>query len=425
MDKGLIFPFDNLLTVKQQILHFADHFEYVTVYDSNGLKAALDYGRFELLAGFGCISELKGNFDTISNAVASGNKWVMAYIAYETHTKFNTDKQIESDDALFYIPEIVVAVEHNGHTLEFINNGVDNKRFSDLLELFQSNTSPINPYEGDYPQFKPSVEKGNYITNVNAIKQQIIEGDFYEINYCQKFWCSGKLCESVHLFNTINHQSPSPFAAYFKTNDYHIICTSPERFLFKSGNCLISQPIKGTNKRLSGDANKLQILALRSNEKEKAENVMIVDLVRNDMAKVCETGSIQVEELFGIYPFTYVNQMISSIKGTLKHATGIADIFKALFPMGSMTGAPKTEVIKNIAVYENTSRGLYSGCIGYIMPNGDFDFNVVIRTIVEDIKKHEISLSVGGAITYDSDAEAEFNECLLKAGGLMTLKPVQ
>ncbi|MES2618890.1 MAG: anthranilate synthase component I family protein [Bacteroidota bacterium] len=425
MDNSKFFPFDNLHIVKQQILNFAAHFDCVSIYDSNELKSALNYGRYEILGGFGCARQFNGNFNDISHAIDTSHQWIMLYMAYETHTKFNSLESLNAEDAMFYAPEIVIALPHNDHTLQLINNGIDEQRFQLLADLFQTAGTAVEPYTGQYPQFNPCVEKGAYIKNVNSIKEQIIEGDFYEMNYCQKFIWQGHLTNAVSLFNTINTQSPAPFASFFKTPNYHIICTSPERFLYKSGDCLISQPIKGTNKRLPGETNKMQILALRNSEKEKAENVMIVDLVRNDLAKVCKTGSIQVEELFGIYPFTHVNQMISSIKGELNKVMGFADIFKALFPMGSMTGAPKQEVITNIAAYENTARGLYSGCIGYIMPNGDFDFNVVIRTIVEDIAGHETSLSVGGAITYDSDAEAEYNECLLKAGGLMKLMPGQ
>jgi para-aminobenzoate synthetase component I len=148
---------------------------------------------------------------------------------------------------------------------------------------------------------------------------------------------------------------------------------------------------------------------------------MIVDLVRNDLAKICKTGTIRVEELFGTYPFALVNQMISTISGRLNEGTTLSEIFKALFPMGSMTGAPKIEVMKNIEEYENAERGLYSGCIGYVMPDGNFDFNVVIRTMVEDKLKSLVSYQVGGAITYDSIPENEYEECLLKAKGLIDL----
>ncbi|NQW42990.1 MAG: chorismate-binding protein, partial [Bacteroidetes bacterium] len=173
------------------------------------------------------------------------------------------------------------------------------------------------------------------------------------------------------------------------------------------------------NKRLIGEANNEQLNILKQSEKELAENVMIVDLVRNDLTKVCKTGTIKVEELCGTYAFSKVNQMISTVTGQLQEKESFFEIMQALFPMGSMTGAPKIEVIKNIELFEQTKRGLYSGCVGYIMPNKDFDFNVVIRTLV--IEENQIHFHVGGAITFDSEAEKEFEECLLKGNSITDL----
>jgi para-aminobenzoate synthetase component 1 len=154
-------------------------------------------------------------------------------------------------------------------------------------------------------------------------------------------------------------------------------------------------------------------------EKEKAENLMIVDLVRNDLARSSKTGSVKVEELFGIYSFSQVHQMISTVSSQIKETTSAVEAIKNAFPMGSMTGAPKVMAMELIEKYENTKRGLYSGAIGYFAPNSDFDFNVVIRSIQYNESKQYLNFEVGSAITYDSDANLEYEECLLKAQAMM------
>ena len=220
--------------------------------------------------------------------------------------------------------------------------------------------------------------------------------------------------------SNLTEVSPTPFACFYKNSSDYLLCASPERYLQKKGNQLISQPIKGTIKRnLHNDADdKLQVEALQNSSKDKSENVMVVDLVRNDLSRICEQGSVKVSELFGIYSFPQVHQMISTITGTLNSNTLFSEILEATFPMGSMTGAPKKSVMETIDALEPTKRGLYSGTVGYFNPAGDFDFNVVIRSIFynSDIKK--ASYGVGGGITIYSDPEKEYEECLLKAAAI-------
>ena len=213
-----------------------------------------------------------------------------------------------------------------------------------------------------------------------------------------------------------------PFSTLYKNKHKYLICASPERFLKKVNDKLISQPIKGTNKSYPTiEENKIQQEQLRNSEKERAENMMIVDLVRNDLAKSAQTGSVSVEELFGIYKMNQVNQMISTISAKKRNDISIIDVILNAFPMGSMTGAPKIEAMKLIEHYEISKRGLYSGTVGYITPNQDFDFNVVIRSILYNQKNKYISFQVGGAITYDANAEDEYNECLLKAESIIKI----
>ena len=242
-------------------------------------------------------------------------------------------------------------------------------------------------------------------------------GDCYEINFCQEFFAENIAIDALATYNKLVDISPNPFSCFYKIEDKYLLCASPERYVKKEGTTIISQPIKGTYKRnllnpITDNANKI---ALQQSTKDKSENVMVVDLVRNDLSKICEQGSVEVEELFGVYTFPQVHQMISTIKGIVRDDTDFADVLKATFPMGSMTGAPKKRVMELIEHYEQTKRGVYSGCVGYINPQQDFDFNVVIRSLLYNNTNKYLSYQVGGGITFYSNAENEYEECLLKA----------
>jgi para-aminobenzoate synthetase component 1 len=194
-----------------------------------------------------------------------------------------------------------------------------------------------------------------------------------------------------------------------------LLCASPERFIHRSGSKLISQPIKGTAKRGSTEqSDELSKNHLATSEKEKAENVMIVDLVRNDLSKFAVKGTVLVDELFGVYTFPRVHQMISTVSCEIKKAVTFTQILRSAFPMGSMTGAPKVSAMNIIEEFENFKRGLFSGTVGYIQPDGDFDFNVVIRSILYDSESRTIAIPAGGAITNKSIPEEEFDEMVLK-----------
>lgn len=239
------------------------------------------------------------------------------------------------------------------------------------------------------------------------------------MNYCIEYSTQSTSFNPSHCYEKLNELSPMPFSSFMRIGHKYLICASPERFLKKVGNKLISQPIKGTARRSFDKYEDNQLKdALLNSEKERAENLMIVDLVRNDLARSSISGSVKVEELFGISTFKKVHQMISTISSTQNNKVSVSDVIKHAFPMGSMTGAPKIRVMKEIENLEDSSRGLYSGTVGYFTPNHDFDLNVVIRSIIFDAKSKKISFHVGSAITYDSDPEYEYQECLLKAESL-------
>jgi para-aminobenzoate synthetase component 1 len=267
---------------------------------------------------------------------------------------------------------------------------------------------------------RAKVSKEKYIETVNKIKDQIVEGNVYELNYCVEFYAEQSSIDPLQTYFALQQISPTPFACFFKHENKFLISASPERFMRKSLNKLYSQPIKGTVRRSTDAAeDQAHIEELRNSEKEKAENLMIVDLVRNDMAKSSEVGSVAVDELYGIYSFKQVHQMISTVSSTIIDGIHPADALENAFPMGSMTGAPKVMAMKLIEEYEDTKRGLYSGSVGYFAPNEDFDFNVVIRSIQYNQEKKYVNFEVGSAITHDSKPEQEYEECLLKAQAML------
>ncbi len=244
-----------------------------------------------------------------------------------------------------------------------------------------------------------------------------MRGDCYEICFCQEFFAENIEIDPIAVFKKLSGISPNPFSAFYKSANKFLMCASPERFLKKINGTIFSQPIKGTSRR-STHSDEEEKYLLKSNEKERAENIMIVDLVRNDLSKICVEGSVTVKEFLQIYSFPQVHQMISTIAGKLSKKTSLTEIFYATFPMGSMTGAPKKRVLELIDQYEKTKRGLFSGSVGYIAPNGDFDFNVVIRSILYNEKNRYLSIPAGSAITWKSNAEKEFEECAVKIEGM-------
>jgi len=290
-----------------------------------------------------------------------------------------------------------------------------------ILEALLATPLPLSPPPA-VPPMRPRLSKADYLRAVEAVRDDILTGEVYELNLCQEFYAERVSLEPVDIFQRLNEVSPAPFAGFLRWQEHFLLCASPERFLAHRPPLLISQPIKGTSRRgLTPAEDEQQRQFLLHDEKERAENLMIVDLVRNDLARVARTGSVSVPELFGIYPFRHVWQMISTVQAELRPGLSLVDTLRATFPMGSMTGAPKIRAMQLIEHYEATRRGLYSGSIGCVWPDGSFDFNVVIRSLQYRRDTGYLSFQVGSAITYDSDPEREYEECLLKAKGMLTV----
>lgn len=278
----------------------------------------------------------------------------------------------------------------------------------------------IHPFSTSRFEIRAGETRHSYVQNVKKLLDHIQRGDVYEINYCINFSADNVEINPIGVFEKLSAISEAPFSFLAGINGVYILCASPERFLKKTGDRLISQPIKGTRKRgASSEEDELLKEGLKTDPKERAENIMIVDLVRNDLSRIARPGSVKVEELCEVYTFKQVHQMISTI-GCLTSEEDLSNILRATFPMGSMTGAPKVRAMQLIDEYENFRRAYYSGSAGIITSNGDFDLNVIIRSIIYDSRKKIVSFSVGSAITNASDPESEYYECLVKAKALFS-----
>jgi para-aminobenzoate synthetase component 1 len=421
-----VFVIDNPQSFKVQILHWSNQFEVCTFLDNHAYESP--YGALDCIAAVNPVSFIA--LDSVSAAAvdtfieAHKGQWIFAHFNYEYHTitKPNNKKNLTGFPlAYLYTPAVVI--ELTGNTLT-IQSDHENPQI-----LFEQISSFVAPYSSEQDtdntaapttSITPLISKAVYLENIQKILQLIRRGDFYEINYCQAFEVKQISTHPANVYTHLTAVSPTPFACFYKNNSDYLLCASPERYLQKKGSQLISQPIKGTIKRsLENEADdRLQVAALQNSSKDKSENVMVVDLVRNDLSKICEQGSVQVTELFGIYSYPQVHQMISTITGTLSGNTLFSEILDATFPMGSMTGAPKKSVMETIDKLEPTKRGLYSGTVGYFNPEGNFDFNVVIRSIFYNSDTRNGSYQVGGGITIYSDPENEYDECLLKAAAI-------
>ena len=331
--------------------------------------------------------------------------------------------QCKNDDLLrfplvhFWIPEFVIKIENGSrHYLK----GNKTSESEELLNDF-FNQDKKETFLSETIKFSARTNKENYLKNVLKIKSLLQQGEIYEMNYCQEYFAENiKINNPFEMYFKLNTITKAPFSAFLNTENHQVFCGSPERFLQKKGNKLISQPIKGTAAR--GNSEKEDLAnkeTLQNKQKERSENIMIVDLVRNDFSKIAQKNSVKVDELCAIYSFETVHQMISTVSSEVKENTSFTDIIRATFPMGSMTGAPKLNAMKYIDELEDFSRGIYAGSIGYIEPNGDFDFNVIIRSLVFNKKDKYLSCAVGGAITILSEPEEEYAECQTKIGKII------
>jgi para-aminobenzoate synthetase component 1 len=402
--------------LKKKMLNWANRFSIFCFLDNHGYDAG--YHSLECVLAAGVKSSCKtGRLQDLQNYIDEKPRYLFGHLSYDLKNNIGfpsapaTTNKTGFDHFFFFEPETIIWLSEKEIKIE-TEEGADK-----LYREITGADIDQNDYVAKEINIQQRVQRDEYMEIVRQLKKHILRGDCYEINYCMEFFADAAEIDLVKVYHKLSAASPNPFSALYKLQDKFLICASPERFLKKTGNTILSQPIKGTSTRYRLnemlDAKSRQ--ELFTSEKDRSENVMVVDLVRNDLSRVCREGSVKVEELFGIYSFPQVHQMISTIKGETKEHISFTEILQATFPMGSMTGAPKHKVMELIDRYEKISRGIFSGALGYITPEKDFDFNVVIRSIMYNAAVKYLSFWAGSGITFYSDAEKEYEECMLKA----------
>ncbi|WP_281846824.1 anthranilate synthase component I family protein [Olleya namhaensis] len=415
---------------KQNLLSWSQQFDDVVWLDSNQYQQ--QYSSYDAVlavdAFTGFQTDYKNAFEQFKEYQTLANDWVFGYLSYDLkndveHLKSTNYDGLAFPDLYFFQPKKIFLIKGDTVEMQYLKM-VDDEVEMDLNQIRQYKDEGRDnlPNENDPIKIELRIEKDAYFDKIKTMLSHIHRGDIYEANFCQEFYAEDTVINPLEIYNKLNAISKPPFATFLKLNDKYLMSASPERYIKKEGTKIISQPIKGTAKR-EDDFILDSILKnnLVMDQKERSENVMIVDLVRNDLSQTATKGSVKVEELCKIYTFDQVHQMISTVTSQVAENTHPIDIIKSTFPMGSMTGAPKISAMKIIETLEETKRGLYSGAVGYISPTGDFDFNVVIRSILYNASNKYVSYSVGGAITAKSDPLNEYEECLLKAKAMRTV----
>jgi para-aminobenzoate synthetase component I len=401
-----------------------DYSDHVAFLNSNSWSKD-PFGKYHSLLGVGSISILGHKpqfnaFDELTQFTDQNNDWMFGFLSYDLKNQLE-DLRSENDDGVkmplmdFFVPEMVFIFGKDK-----VSFGMHGK-YGDVVEKATRVISDIAKVRANKPNLiksdlKQKVSRKEYLDVVKQLKRHILQGDIYEINYCIEFFMQNVVVDPITTYMNLNSMSPTPFSCFYKCQEKYLLSSTPERFLAKRGGLIVSQPIKGTIKRgKDSDEDEMLRNSLYNDPKERSENVMIVDLVRNDLAQTAVPGSVEVGELFGIYTYPKVHQMISTITSQLSPQFHFVEAIRRAFPMGSMTGAPKIKAMELIEKYEKTKRGLYSGAVGYIAPGKDFDFNVIIRSILFNHVDKYLSFMAGSAITFESDPEKEYEECLLKA----------
>ena len=412
---------------KRQLLAWATQFREVTFLDSNNYPQ--NYSSYDCVLAVDALTSIKTDsqnaFDKLKEYQQITKDWLFGYLSYDLKNdteklKSDNHDQLEFPDLYFFQPKKIFLLSGNTLEQQYLNL-CDDELESDIQEILNFDRVS-NPETTSPILIEQRISKPEYLSKVTQMLAHIHRGDIYEANFCMEFFAENAQIDPVQIYQKLNAISQPPFAAFFKHDFHFAISASPERYLRKSGDKLISQPIKGTARRSQNEQEDIEIAeALSQNEKERAENIMIVDLVRNDLSKTATKNSVQVEELCKVYSFKQVHHLISTITSEIDSQFSAVDVIKNSFPMGSMTGAPKISAMQIIEKLEETRRGLYSGAIGYFTPESDFDFNVVIRTILYNSKQKYVSFSVGSAITAEATAEAEYAECMLKANAMFTV----
>lgn len=419
------YPIQNNALLKEQLLNWSQQFDEVVWLDSNAYEYQ-NHPEYQAILAVEAFTSLKtdytGAFDQLEEYQSGLNDWVFGYLSYDLkndterlHSK--NDDQLNFADLHFFQPKRLFLLKNDMLELHYLGM-IDDEMEEDLEGIFKSQSVHSNKDQNQQLDIKSKIEREAYLKKVKKMLHHIARGDIYEANLCQEFYAKGNI-NPVEIYRRLNEISKTPFATFLKLEDHFALSASPERYIRKQGDTIVSQPIKGTSRRGEGkEEDSAFAKALSEDPKERSENIMIVDLVRNDLSRTAKRGSVAVEELCRVYPFKQVNQMISTVTSQISVGISPVDVIRSTYPMGSMTGAPKVRAMQIIEELEDSKRGLYSGSIGYFTPDGDFDFNVIIRSILYNAEKDYISYSVGSAITARSQPNKEYEECILKAGAM-------
>lgn len=418
MRRKASFPVQDVLLCKRQMLSWMNRFSICCFMDGHDYKDA--YSVYDCIGAAGaadiCLPE-KNKLSSLQAFTQKNKDWLFGHVAYDLKNEIENLHSFHEDnllfpDLFFFQPDVVLYIKNGELIIESLHRDAEDV----YIEIMSCEVDAYCSFSNDI-DIQNRISREDYLSTIQILKQHILRGDCYEINFCQEFFAEAVLISPLPVYQRLSVLSASPFAAYYKLDDKYLLCASPERFMQKRNEQLISQPMKGTAGRIPGNEtlDHKQKQQLQYSEKDRAENVMIADLVRNDLSRICKRNSVEVKELFGVYSYPQVHQMITTVAGRVDKDISIADALQAMFPMGSMTGAPKRKVMELTEQYERSKRGLYSGSVGYITPENDWDFNVVIRSLLYNESCRYLSFQVGSAITWGSVAEEEYAECLLKA----------
>ena len=416
---------------KRQLLAWSQQFNDVVWLDSN--KHASNYSSYDAILAVDAFTSIQTDYNDVFNKLKEyqsiTNDWIFGYLTYDLKNdvedlQSNNSDGLQFPDLYFFQPKKLFLFKGNKVEIQYLNVIEDDleadlKSIGDnkdgLLERSRKvSESPV--------KIKLRIHKDDYFEKLNTMLAHIHRGDIYEANFCQEFYAENTVINPLDTYEKLNDISNPPFATFLKCHDKYILSASLERYLKKEGNTIISPPIHGPATRSDNEVEDENLKrTLSKDEKERSENIMIVDLVRNDLSQTAIKGSVQIEELCKVYTFKQVHQMMSTVVSRIKDAIHPVDVIKTTFPMGSMTGAPKISAMKIIEALEETKRGIYSGAVGYFSPKGDFDFNVIIRSILYNDTEKYVSYSVGGAITAKSDPLKEYEECVVKSKAMRTV----
>lgn len=415
-----VYTIEQLPALKLQMLNWANPFNICCFMDNHGYQESLHSYECLLAAGsWKKFSEKTGAaLPALRQFLNETSDWTFGHLGFgmkaETINSFTQlPDPIGFADCSFFVPDTLILVRENNLLISSYSMEAE-LIYRQLMDSPRQLDTQVPSATLD-----AVMSAEDYIRRVEALKAHIHRGDCYEINFCQEFRAKNTIIDPIAVFKKLVSISPNPYSVFYRWENRYLMCASPERFFKMEGGKIWSQPIKGTAPRYADperDARSAEELV--ASEKERSENVMVVDLVRNDLSMICKPGTVEVDELFGIYSFPQVHQMISTISGQLQEGIDLVDVLQAIFPMGSMTGAPKKRVLELIEEYELVQRGIFSGAVGYCTPDGRADFNVVIRSLMYNQEDRYLSCQVGSGITWYADASREYEECLLKVAAI-------